>query len=96
VILTLLLRLSFRLKVLEWVGYDARLVKSRVHRDHCPVTVNVAVCQGGQVVVTSGMLTPSKFSMTSFYVTSFICSSVRATLIIFSMTSALIVQKLAC
>ena len=32
--------------------------------------------------------------MTSFYVTSFICSSVRATLTIFSMTSAL-VQKLA-
>ena len=27
--------------------------------------------------------------MTSFYVTSFICSSVRATLTIFSMTSAL-------
>ena len=33
--------------------------------------------------------------MTSFYVTSFICSSVRATLTIFSMTSAL-AQKLAC
>ena len=95
-ILTLLLRLFFRLKVLEWVGYDARLVKSRVDCDHCPVAVNVAVWQGGQVVVTSGMLKPSKFSMTSFYVTSFICSSVRATLIIFSMTSALIVQKLAC
>ena len=40
-------------------------------------------------------LQTSKFSMTSFYVTSFICSSVRATLTIFSMTSAL-VQKLAC
>jgi hypothetical protein len=33
--------------------------------------------------------------MTSFYVTSFICSSERATLTSFSMTSAL-VQKLAC
>ena len=41
-------------------------------------------------------LQTSKFSMTSFYVTSFICSSVRATLTIFKiyMTSAL-VQKLA-
>ncbi len=37
----------------------------------------------------------SKFSMTSFCVTSFICSSVRATLTIFSMASAL-AQKLAC
>ncbi len=37
----------------------------------------------------------SKFSMISFYVTSFICSSVRATLTFFSRTSAL-VQKLAC
>ena len=33
--------------------------------------------------------------MISFYVTSFICSSVRATLTVFSMTRAL-VQKLAC
>ena len=32
--------------------------------------------------------------MTSFYVTSFICSSVRATLTFFSMASAL-AQKLA-
>ncbi len=41
------------------------------------------------------LLQTSKFSMTSFYVTSFICLSVRATLTIFSMTSAL-AQKLAC
>ena len=40
-------------------------------------------------------LQTSKFSMTSFYVTTFICSSVRATLTIFSMASAL-AQKLAC
>ena len=47
--------------------------------------------------VLSGLsrLQTSKFSMTSFYVTSFICSSVRTTLTIFSMTSAL-AQKLAC
>ena len=38
----------------------------------------------------SSLLQTSKFSMTSFYVTSFICSSVRATLTIFSMTSALV------
>ena len=31
----------------------------------------------------SSLLQTSKFSMTSFYVTSFICSSVRATLTIF-------------
>ncbi len=41
------------------------------------------------------LLQTSKLSMTSFYLTSFICSSVRATLTIFSMTSAL-AQKLAC
>ena len=41
------------------------------------------------------LLQTSKFSMTSFYVTSFICSSVRATLTIFSMISAL-AQKLTC
>jgi hypothetical protein len=35
-------------------------------------------------------LQTSKFSMTSFYVTSFICSSVRATSTIFSMTNALV------
>ena len=39
-------------------------------------------------------LQTSKFSMTIFYVASFICSSVRATLPIFFMTSAL-VEKLA-
>jgi hypothetical protein len=32
--------------------------------------------------------------MTSFYVTTFICSSVRATLTIFSMTSALVIEKI--
>jgi hypothetical protein len=32
--------------------------------------------------------------MTSSYVTSFICSSVRATLTIFSMTSALVIEKI--
>ena len=39
-------------------------------------------------------LQTNKFSMTSFHVASSICSSVRATLPIFSMTSAL-VEKLA-
>jgi hypothetical protein len=40
-------------------------------------------------------LQTSKFSMTSFYVTSFICSSVRATLTIFSMTSsAFVIEKI--
>ncbi len=32
--------------------------------------------------------------MTSFYVTSFICSSVRAPLTYFSMASALVIDKL--
>ncbi len=45
--------------------------------------------------LSRSLLQTSKFSMASFYVTSFICSSVRATLTIFSMTSAL-AQKLAC
>jgi hypothetical protein len=40
-------------------------------------------------------LQTSKFSMTSFYVTSFICSSVHATLTICSMTSALVRSMLA-
>ena len=40
------------------------------------------------VEVYLSLLQTSKFSMTSFYVTSFICSSVRATLTIFSMTNA--------
>jgi hypothetical protein len=40
-------------------------------------------------------LQTSKVSMTSFYVTSFICSSVPATLTSFSMTSALVRSMLA-
>ena len=39
--------------------------------------------------VNLSLLQTSEFFMTSFYVTSFICSTVRATLTIFSMTSAL-------
>ncbi len=42
-----------------------------------------------KTILYLSLLQTSKFSMTSFYVTSFICSSVRATLTIFLMTSAL-------
>ncbi len=50
---------------------------------------------GTLIKASLSLLQTSKFSRTSFYVTSFICSSVRATLTIFSMYKCTC-SKLAC
>ena len=88
-------RMSTRKQVAS-TSYDFNLKKTNgglSSISHTPEYESYTTSQ--RVNVPLSRLQTSKFSMTSFYVTSFICSSVRATLTFFSRTSAL-VQKLAC